>query len=82
MKRGQANPKAWPEEITVRGWERYRAHFGIKPPIRCRCGDVGFIVKDVPVRHPDFGRLYPCPDCSKKEPKAEPDHSPYTTGDW
>ncbi|MBN1936791.1 MAG: ATP-binding protein [Anaerolineae bacterium] len=30
------------------------------------CKDMGFVLKDVPVDHPDFGKLFPC-QCKQKE---------------
>ena len=24
------------------------------------CGDLGYVVRDVPVEHPDFGKAFPC----------------------
>ena len=30
------------------------------------CHGAGYLVKDVPVGHPDFGRLYPC-TCKRHE---------------
>jgi DNA replication protein DnaC len=33
----------------------------VEAPPRCeRCGDAGFLRRDVPVGHPDFGRAFPC----------------------
>lgn len=32
----------------------------IEPSVCPICGGAGYLVKDVPVDHPDFGRLYPC----------------------
>ena len=34
-----------------------------------RCGDAGFVRRDLPPEHPDFGKAYPCP-CSIPTPEA------------
>lgn len=34
------------------------------------CGDAGFVKRDVPVSHPEFGRAIPCPHCEgAKKPR-------------
>ena len=30
----------------------------------CTCGDAGFVRRDHPVGHSDFGKAWPCPECS------------------
>jgi DNA replication protein DnaC len=36
------------------------------PPTCSKCNDFGFVRRDVPVGHPDFGRAIPC-DCRREE---------------
>ena len=56
---------AFPASLTVRGYEQYRAgHYGIKAPVRCRCGDVGWFTRDVQRDHEDFGKLIRCGRCN------------------
>ena len=55
----------YPDENTVLGWERYRAaRTGVRPPKRCKCGDVGFMCHDVDPHDARFGVLVPCPKCN------------------
>ena len=34
-------------------------------PACSRCHDLGYISKSVPFGHPEFGKLFPCPDCEQ-----------------
>ena len=39
----------------------------LAPPPRCPiCNDAGYLRRDVPPRHPSFGKLFPC-DCKVRE---------------
>jgi len=60
------DPAAFPDELTVRGWDRYRARFGIPAPRRCRCGGTGWFVMDVDRDHPNFAKLIRCERCNHK----------------
>ncbi len=46
--------------------DRERTKAGNEPEVCPICKGVGYLVKDVPVGHPDFGRLFPC-RCKVKE---------------
>ena len=57
----------FPDELTVRGWDRFRAaQLHNRPPKRCQCGDVGWFVKDCTDEHP-FCTLVRCPLCNREE---------------
>ena len=60
------DPSAYPDTLTVRGWDQYRARWGISAPKRCRCGGGGWFVMDADQGHPNFAKLVRCERCNHR----------------